>query len=384
MNRFRKLISNKFFVVGFAVVIVLMEGLFLKQIIEQLRVDERQQMETWASAIRAMSHVPDYNAEFDFLLKIINENHSIPCILMGIEGNILKVQNVDTAIYNTDIKLLQLATTMADRHPPIAIFLPQGVRARMYYGESKVRSLLQMSTAITLTTLVLFFFLLNTVMSTWQRADKHRLWVGLAKETAHQLGTPITSMLGWVELLKEGECSPEVVVEMEKDVQRLQKVSCKFSQIGSAENVQCVDVIKIARDSMSYMRHRISKRAQLVDATNGLSVFANVNVMLWEWVVENLLKNALDAIGQKPGTIELLAHKDGNKIFVDVRDTGRGIANKRLYTTIFQHGYTTKAKGWGVGLSLCYRIVRELFRGRIFVLQSSPAGTTIRVVLTVA
>jgi signal transduction histidine kinase len=208
--------------------------------------------------------------------------------------------------------------------------------------------------------------------------------MGLAKETAHQLGTPITSMLGWVELLKEGDYSPEVVVEMEKDVQRLEKISCKFSQIGATENVQCVDVIKIARGSLSYMRQRISKKAQLVDGTNGLSAFANVNVMLWEWVVENLLKNAIDAIGQKPGTIELLAHKEGNKIFVDVRDTGRGIASKRLYTTIFKHGYTTKSQGWGVGLSLCYRIIRDLFRGRIFVLQSSPAGTTIRVVLTVA
>jgi hypothetical protein len=132
--------------VGFVMVIVLMEGLFLREIIKQLRVDERQQMETWASAIRAMSHVPDYNAEFDFLLKIINQNHSIPCILMGIEGNILKVQNVDTSIYNTDVKMLQLAAEMADRHPPIAIFLPEGVRARMYYGESKVGDLLLMST----------------------------------------------------------------------------------------------------------------------------------------------------------------------------------------------------------------------------------------------
>ncbi|MDR3367099.1 MAG: HAMP domain-containing histidine kinase [Prevotellaceae bacterium] len=380
------LFYNKFFIIIFAAVVASYSIIVSQRFVNEVAEEERVKVELWADAIALLTQSePTSDINFEFIHKVVTSNTSVPCILVDEDGNLLSTKNIDSSKISTPEKLRARIERMKKHHDPIRITFAEGDVTLMYYDNSAIQNILKNFPYVQLSAIALLITLLYLFVSTAKKSEHNLLWMGMAKETAHQLGTPITSMLGWLTLLREKEGDSEIVRELENDVIRLQKVSTKFAQIGVKENVQNVDIIQVARNSMDYVRHRASKKVALIDSTCGLSANARVNAVLWEWVVENLLKNALDAIGASSGTVKILAYKTEKKVVLDVLDSGRGIPSKKLYKKIFTPGYTTKRRGWGLGLSLCKRVVEDICRGKIFVLHSEPnKGTTIRVVMKIS
>lgn len=383
MKKIKYIFYNKFFIIILAAVAASYSIVVSQRFINEVAEEERVKVELWADAIKILTQAEaPFDINFEFIHKVVSSNTSVPCILMSEEGCLLSTKNIDSTRINTPEKLRAQVERMNKANEPIRITFADGDVTLMYYDNSAIQNMLKNFPYVQLTAITLLITLLYLVVSTAKKSEHNMLWVGMARETAHQLGTPITSMLGWLTLLKEKEGESEIVRELEKDVLRLQKVSTKFAQIGVKENAQSVDIVQVARNSMDYVRYRASKNVALIDNTCGLSVNAKVNAMLWEWVVENLLRNALDAIGASSGTIKISAQRAGKKVAIDVMDSGRGIPSKKLYKKIFTPGYTSKTRGWGLGLSLCKRVVKDIYHGKIFVLHSEPnKGTTIRVVM---
>ncbi|MDR0567010.1 MAG: HAMP domain-containing histidine kinase [Prevotellaceae bacterium] len=383
MKKIKYIFYNKFFIIILAAVAASYSIVVSQRFINEVAEEERVKVELWADAIKILTQAEaPFDINFEFIHKVVSSNTSVPCILMSEEGCLLSTKNIDSTRINTPEKLRAQVERMNKANEPIRITFADGDVTLMYYDSSAIQNMLKNFPYVQLTAITLLITLLYLVVSTAKKSEHNMLWVGMARETAHQLGTPITSMLGWLTLLKEKEGESESVRELEKDVLRLQKVSTKFAQIGVKENAQSVDIVQVARNSMDYVRYRASKNVALIDNTCGLSVNAKVNAMLWEWVVENLLRNALDAIGASSGTIKISAQRAGKKVAIDVMDSGRGIPSKKLYKKIFTPGYTSKTRGWGLGLSLCKRVVKDIYHGKIFVLHSEPnKGTTIRVVM---
>ncbi|MDR2814411.1 MAG: HAMP domain-containing histidine kinase, partial [Prevotellaceae bacterium] len=378
MNIVKYLFYNKFFIIILAAVVASYSITVSQRFVNEVADEERVKVELWAEAIKVLTQAEfTVDVNFEFIHKVVSSNTSVPCILVDEDGRLLSTKNIDSTKINTAEKLHSQVERMRKVHDPIRITFPDGDVILMYYDNSAIQSTLKNFPYVQLSAVALLVALLYLVISTAKKSGHNMLWVGMAKETAHQLGTPITSMLGWLTLLKEKEGDSEIARELENDIIRLQKVSTKFAQIGVKENAQNIDVVQVARSSMDYARHRASKNVALIDNTCGLSVNACVNAVLWEWVVENLLKNALDAIGARSGTVKISAQKVGKKIVLDVLDSGRGIPSKKSYKKIFTPGYTTKTRGWGLGLSLCKRVVEDIYHGKIFVLHSEPnKGTT--------
>ncbi|MDR1417202.1 MAG: HAMP domain-containing histidine kinase [Prevotellaceae bacterium] len=377
------LFYNKFFVIAFAAVIASYSIIVSQQFVNEVAEEERIKVELWADAMKVLAQAEFASGiDFEFIHKVVSSNTSVPCILVSEEGNLLSIKNITSSRVDTENKLKAQIRRMAEAHPPIQIVFPDGDVTLMYYDDSDVQNILKNFPYVQLSAITLLMALLYLVISTAKKSEQNMLWVGMTKETAHQLGTPITSMLGWLTLLKEKGGDGEIAQELEKDVVRLQKISTKFSQIGVKENLHSVDIVQSARSCLDYMRQRASKNVIMVDDTCGLSANAKVNPMLWEWVVENLIKNALDAIGASHGTVKILAQKTEKRVVLDVQDSGRGISSKKLHKKIFTPGYTTKTRGWGVGLSFCKRVVEDLYHGKIAVLHSEVnKGTTIRVIM---
>ena len=364
------------FAAAFVLVSLVVSHRFAKSVAEE----EHKKVELWAEAIKILTQSEfEQGVNFEFIHKVVESNTAVPCILVDEAGAVLSTKNVNPLDVNTREKLAKRLRSMEKVHPPLEIHIPDEGAAFMYYGASRVQRMLLRFPLAQLVAAALFLLLVTLVVGISKSAEQNHVWAGMAKETAHQLGTPVSSLLGWTALLKDKE--PAMAQELEKDVARLEKISTRFSKIGAKDNLQPVDVVSVARSCMDYMRRRTPRGVDMVDATNGLSATARVNATLWEWVVENLLKNALDAVGGGRGTVTVSAQATGKKIVLDVSDSGRGIP-QGLHRKIFTPGYTTKTRGWGIGLSLCRRIVEGSCRGKIYVLSSAPGrGTTMRVVL---
>jgi signal transduction histidine kinase len=301
---------------------------------------------------------------------------------MSEDGELLSSKNVPKREIDTKAKLDARLKTMESYNRPIEINIPNEGTAYMYYENSVVQKMLQNFPIFLSCAIGLFALLIYVVVSTNNKTEQNKLWIGMSKETAHQLGTPISSLLGWVEVLREE--NQEIAEEIEKDVIRLEKVSTRFSKIGSIDDVYIIDTIDIIKNGISYANRRKATNITIIDKTGDEPILCKVNETLWEWVIENLLKNAIDAIGVEHGTITVAAQVAGTVAYFDFSDTGKGIPAK-VYRRIFTPGYTTKSRGWGLGLSLCRRIVEDYYHGKIFVLQSETGkGTTMRVVLPIA
>ena len=224
------------------------------------------------------------------------------------------------------------------------------------------------------------FLLATSSLVRLEKAEQDQVWAGMAKETAHQLGTPISSLMAWIQLLEADGVSPSTIVEMNKDVDRLNTITNRFSKIGSTAVLESENIVPVIEHSVDYLRHRISSQIEIVFETAAPSIHANVNVSLLEWVIENITKNAVDAMEGKGKITVSISHLEDD-IFIDITDTGKGIPQAKL-KTVFQPGYTTKTRGWGLGLSLVKRIVEEFHKGKIFVLKSEVnVGTTFRILL---
>ena len=363
-----------------AVVIVCLSVYFTNQLINDMAEEESRKMELWAEATRKIVS-DDETTDYSFVLKVIADNTTIPVIVADQNGEVTQYRNIDLEGKDTVSCLMELIGDFRDAHEPIEIVLDESTSQFLYYDDSVLLKKLLYYPYIQWGVIVLFFLILFFVFASAKKAEQDRVWVGLSKETAHQLGTPISSLMAWVELLKSKGVEPQLMPEMENDVNRLSTIAERFSKIGSKPELELVSLDDVLDGALTYMDRRTSSRVTISDEYKvQRPVKLMLNVPLFEWVIENLCKNAIDAMEGK-GAINVVVSDCGDKICIDVSDTGKGIPRSK-FGTVFNPGYTTKKRGWGVGLSLVKRIVESYHEGKIFVKRSEiNKGTTFRILL---
>ena len=365
-----------FIVVGAAIMIA--STLFTNRLATALSKEEQKKIEIWAEATRQLMSAEDSNIEFT--LSIIEDNTTIPVIIVDenehlLDSRNLKIpNNADEAFYKKEIARLK------SKHKAIEIDLGE-TSQYIYYDDSLLLKQLYYFPYIQFGVIIVFLLIAFFAFSGTKKAEQNRVWVGLSKETAHQLGTPISSLLAWVDLLKARHEEDKMIGEMAKDVNRLRIIAERFSKIGSAPDLQLVSLNDTMQNAVQYMTNRTSQKVAInchFDDENPL--FVKLNVPLFEWVIENLCKNAIDAM-DGIGKIDIEVSQKEKDIVIDVTDNGKGI-EKNKFKTIFSPGFTTKKRGWGLGLSLVKRIIEEYHQGKIFVKSSEiNVGTTFRIIL---
>lgn len=371
----------KYVFVAVATVIVVCSWMFTNTLVKGLEAEERRKMEIWAHATQQFISA-DENTDIDFVSSIIEGNTTIPVYMTDTLDNVLFVRNVagassDSISYNEAIQRLK---QLGHR---IEVNVNGETVQYIYYDDSSLLRKLAYFPYVQFSVIAFFLLVAFLAFSSIKNAEQNKVWVGLSKETAHQLGTPISSLLAWMELMKDRHVDDAHLPEMQKDVERLRVVAERFSKIGSQPTLQNGDLIPVLQNALNYMRGRASKQVTIDMKTDCESVMVNMNVPLLEWVIENLCKNAIDAMDGQ-GKIELEVSRDANRVYVDVTDTGKGM-ERSMYKKVFRPGFTTKKRGWGLGLSLTKRIVTEYHKGKIFVKSSEiNVGTTFRIILPTA
>jgi len=379
-----------------AIVIVSATIIYSQYLARKIAADERQKMELWVDASKSMLSNPGMDMTLPNFIR--NGQQSIPIIETNEKDSITGFVNLDSAKAAHDKGYLyrRLRTFRAENQPLIMKLSDTPYIAnRYYYGHTTLLDEVRYYPLIQLLIVALFIFFTLYSITIRNKATQNQLWAGMAKETAHQLGTPVSSLEGWVEMLKESDLDPKTVVEIQKDVDRLKLVSDRFGKIGSKPQLEEKDVVVQVRNMMEYIRKRAAGRVQLSlkgpggvggaggvagVAAEGGALYARISGPLFDWVIENLLKNALDAMEGK-GNISVTIQENEKEILIDVADTGKGIAAKNLQK-VFKPGFTTKKRGWGLGLSLSKRIIEQYHKGQLYVKQSEPGkGTTFRIVL---
>ena len=384
---------------------VVLVGFFLivsNNLVNDLAKQERERMEIWANATKALATAPmsiDDNGmamqsgDIDFYLGIIEKNDNIPVLLVDEDNNILMHRNFDlpepvdtlnpmTLSPANETFLQDKLSHLRNSRNHILIKIDDQITQHLYYEDSTLLTSMSYYPRIQLLVMILFVALVYFAVMTIKKAEQNKVWVGLSKETAHQLGTPISSLMAWVQMLEASGIDKEIVDDMNKDVNRLSMIADRFSKIGSKPEMALQPICDVVTTSLDYLRARISTAVSL--STDLPQNEHNVMLCrpLFEWVMENLCKNAVDAM-QGKGSLNVLVGYDKKTAFIEVTDTGKGIARKN-FSNVFSPGYTTKKRGWGLGLTLAKRIVEEYHGGRIFVKQSEiGVGTTFRIELPI-
>lgn len=364
-----------------AILIGLAATFYSNHLVSALQKQERKKVALWAEATRKLAEVADLEADLSFLFQVVNDNSTVPVILANEQGEIIAHRNLDSAKVRKPGYLQKQIGKMKQQHDPIRIDFQGGVNF-IYYKDSFILNLLKFYPLAVLGIIGAYLLVAYAIFSSTRRAEQNRVWAGMAKETAHQIGTPLSSLLGWIEILKTHEVPQDILDEMSKDVDRLEKITQRFSKIGSAPEISSQNLVEITRKSMNYIQVRSSKKInfQFNLPEEDAPILVNLNLELYEWVIENLLRNAMDAM-EGIGEIEITIGSTSGYAFVDVRDTGKGVKTGQ-WKRIFRPGFTTKKRGWGLGLSLAHRIINEYHDGQIFVKESNLGkGTTIRIKL---
>lgn len=341
--------------------------------------EERLKMNLLANAQKALVNA-DENTDLDLPLEILNNNHSVPVMLTMYGDKIISSVNVPEKIMEDDEKSLSYLNNLKRENDPIVIEYAPGKFQKLYYGNSELINKLKYYPIALLLIIVLFGALIYNFYKSTKMATQNKLWAGMAKETAHQIGTPLSSLIGWVEILKTEEIDPSITMEIEKDIDRLQTITDRFSKIGSVPALELHDIVSETLGSYEYLQSRFSKQVTFSYDAPKEPVLAMINPTLHSWTIENLVKNAIDAMKGK-GTLDLQIEQDAHHVKINIKDSGTGILKKQ-FKTIFEPGFTTKKRGWGLGLSLTKRIVEEYHRGKIKVLYSEIGkGTTFQISL---
>ena len=317
-----------------------------------------------------------------FISEVAVNSASVPVIYTdSTKQNVIAAGNVDSVKIMDKSFLKQTLSVMASQNQPIEVEFGNGGKSYIFYQESTLLTQLKYYPYVMFTIIGLFLFVAYLLFSTARRVEQNQVWVGMAKETAHQLGTPLSSLIAWLEYLRSKGLDPETAAEIEKDVKRLETITERFSKIGSVPKLDSVDLVKVLDVAVGYMKLRTSKNVIFsIETNNQKEVFGQLNVPLFEWVIENLIRNAVDAMDGN-GSIVITLSDQTQFVYIDISDTGKGIP-KSKYKTIFEPGYTTKQRGWGLGLSLAKRIIEEYHNGKIFVKQSDiDKGTTFTISL---
>ena len=375
----------KIILVVAAVVIAVASLVVSNSLTRELADEEHNKMEIWAEAMRSLN-TADESTDLNLVLKVINENNTIPVIVTGANGDVQIYRNVELSGQTLDDSLRQakaISERLLDEGRAIRIVLdenaPDGY-INVCYDDSVMLKRLSAYPYIQLGVVMLFVVVAIFALLTSKRAEQNKVWVGLSKETAHQLGTPISSLMAWVEILKESYPDDTLIPEMDKDVKRLELIADRFSKIGSLPEPVPASLVEVMQHVIDYMDRRTSQKVEFIKDFPKDDITVKMNASLFEWVIENLCKNAVDAM-EGSGTITLHMEETADKAIIEVADTGKGIRKKDL-RNVFRPGFTTKKRGWGLGLSLAKRIVEEYHKGRIYVKSSEPGrGTTFRIEL---
>ncbi len=381
MNIYHRKQRWKIYLLIAALFIVVGSFLYTNDLTRRLAREERKNVELWAKSMKELTQNTNLNRDYSFILEVIKENETVPMILTDENEQVIDMRNVNLSGKNKEKELNRLIEEMKNEHQPIEITLPEG-KQYIFYKDSTLLTRLSYFPLIQLAVVALFLLISYYAFSTAKRAEQNQVWVGMSKETAHQLGTPTSSLLASLELLKmENLKSPSIIPEIEKDINRLKKITERFSKIGSRPYLRPENISNVLMNAVNYIKSRVSRRVEFsLHFDENKEVYAPVNKALFEWVVENLFKNAIDSMNGE-GKIYLDVSDKNNVLYIDITDEGKGIP-KSKYKTIFQPGYTSKKRGWGLGLSLAKRIVEQYHNGKIFVHHSEPdKGSTFRIVL---
>ena len=317
-----------------------------------------------------------------FISEVVINSASSPVIITdSLLSKVVAFGNVDSVKIKDKAYLEKMISSMKSQNKPLIIDLTGQEKSYVYYKDSYLLTQLKYYPFVQFFIIGLFLIAAYFLFSTSRKAEQNQVWVGMAKETAHQLGTPLSSLMAWVEILKMKNIDEETIAEIEKDVQRFDTITQRFSNIGSLPKMENENLVKVIYDMVSYMKHRTSKNVTYhVNLPEDYKYFIPLNYHLFEWVIENLTKNAVDAM-EGEGRIDIAITEGTDSVIIDISDTGKGIP-KSKFKTVFKPGYTSKQRGWGLGLSLTKRIIEEYHNGKIFVHSSNPGkGTTFRIVL---
>ncbi|MFI5204218.1 MAG: sensor histidine kinase [Flavobacteriales bacterium] len=314
-----------------------------------------------------------------FNTELIRNTALVPVIFKDDKSGKIIATNLDTNAY-PKVNLDERIQNMESENTPIQVRINERSTGIIYYENSSVLTQIKYLPYIQFTIIGIFLFVAYLIFSTFRNAEQNQVWAGMAKETAHQLGTPISSLMAWNEILRSQQVDASVTDEINKDIERLNTITNRFSKIGSTPILESHSLHQIIENSIDYLKKRVSSQVKFTLATNDPSVHAHLNSDLFEWVLENICRNAVDAMEAK-GEISFSYQQQGEQVLLDITDTGKGMSS-RQFKTIFMPGFTTKARGWGLGLSLVKRIIHEYHQGKIFVLKSEPGkGTTFRIIL---
>jgi|AGTN01.3.fsa_nt_gi Signal transduction histidine kinase len=373
----RQLLAYLFVIL--AIIIALASLLLSNRLVKELAEEERGKLEVWALATQSVAS-GDENVDMSLVLKILQSNTTIPVILHDEGTGELLGHNIKPSKKEEHAFLLKKMEAFGRKHPPIEL---KELSQSLYYDDSNTLKQLRAYPYIQLFVMALFTGLAFFALNRSQRAEQNKVWVGLSKETAHQLGTPISSLMAWTEYLRLKETSPQLLTEMDKDIARLQMITERFSKIGSISDLKTTDLRDVVRGSLAYLEKRVSNKVTFDLAFPERPVSVSLNEPLFGWVIENLTKNAVDAMNGQ-GTVTFSIGEKGKQVILDISDTGRGLP-KSKFRRVFSPGYTTKERGWGLGLSLVKRIVETYHKGTIVVKKSEIGkGTTFRIVLRTA
>ena len=375
----------KIFLVVAAILIAVASLLVSRYLTRDLAEQERSKMQVWAEAMKSLS-AADENTDLSLVLKVLDENHTIPVVVLDSDGAVTEYRNIeikarngkDSTNYVTSLGQQLKASGQVIR---ISLSKNHNDYIDVCYDDSLMLKRIAIYPYVQLGVVMLFVIVAIFALLTSKRAEQNKVWVGLSKETAHQLGTPISSLMAWTTILKETYPEDELLPELDKDVKRLQLIADRFSKIGSVPEPVPTSLNDVLNHVVDYMDRRTSKKIEMKTVLPSDDIIINLNASLFEWVIENLCKNAVDAMGGKLGSITLRLEETDKRAIVEVSDTGKGIKKKDI-RNVFRPGFTTKERGWGLGLSLAKRIVEEYHHGKIYVKSSEVGkGTTFRIEL---
>ncbi len=351
------------------------------QFFRKFKQEERVKMEIIAEALKTAGSSSLSSNDLNLVLKVINSNKTIPTIITNKKGKITGYNNLDSIKALDSLYLVKQLGIMKSTNKPIQLsYMVENKKMvqNVYYRDSELLTKLKYYPLALLLILVLFGAVLFFAYKSTKVAEQNKLWAGMAKETAHQIGTPLSSLLGWLEILKSEKTDPDILTEIEKDITRLTTITDRFSKIGSVPNLEKVNIVSEIKNSCDYLKSRTSKQVSFHFETVKDVLFVQANTQLLSWVFENIIKNAIDAM-QGKGKLQVKIITDASLVTILISDTGKGLA-KNQFKKIFETGYTTKKRGWGLGLSLAKRIVEDYHNGKIYVKKSViDKGTTMAI-----
>lgn len=370
----------KLFLLLFAVVIGMSSLIYTNNLVGRLKKEERKNVELWAEATRLIS-VSDSSQNVDFLFSIIDNNNTVPVILTDESDIIISAKNFNTDKIGDPDFLQKMLLKIKEKNRPIIINLQNGHYNLIYYKDSIILTMLMYYPYIQLGIIILFITVSYLAFSSSRKADQNKVWVSMSKETAHQLGTPTSSLAGWIEVLQQKHPEVKITKELARDVERLEKVTERFSRIGSKPALLSENLVQILSRTIEYLKSRTSSKVRFIaDYDHDKIIMIPVNTALFEWVIENVAKNAIDAM-EGQGEIGFDITETDKNAILDISDTGKGIP-KSAFKKIFTAGFSTKQRGWGLGLSLARRIIEDYHNGKIFVRHSEVGrGSCIRIVM---